>query len=149
MIEARYVFGNEAMQLSGGIRYEVFTEEQGVDIQYERDFYDYFAHHVVVMKDDLPLATGRLIFTNEVFLIGRVAVLKDHRGNNYGDLVVRMLIDRAFSIGADEVEVHAQLSVQGFYEGIGFIPIGEAFYEEGIEHIKMVVDQKSLQKSCQ
>ena len=149
MIEARYVFGNEAMQLSGGIRYEVFTEEQGVDIQYERDFYDYFAHHVVVMKDDLPLATGRLIFTNEVFLIGRVAVLKDHRGNNYGDLVVRMLIDRAFSIGADEVEVHAQLSVQGFYEGIGFIPIGEPFYEEGIEHIKMVVDQNSLQKSCQ
>jgi predicted GNAT family N-acyltransferase len=149
MIEARYIYGNEALQLCGGIRYEVFTQEQGVDIQLERDFYDHFAHHVVVLEGDVPVATGRLIFTNEVFLLGRIAVLKDHRGKNYGDLVVRMLIDRAISIGAKEIEVHAQLSVQGFYEGIGFIPLGEPFYEAGIEHITMVVDQKSLQKSCQ
>ncbi|PKM57618.1 MAG: GNAT family N-acetyltransferase [Firmicutes bacterium HGW-Firmicutes-3] len=149
MIEARYIYGNEALQLCGGIRYEVFTKEQGVDIQHERDFYDYFAHHVVVMEGDLPVATGRLIFTNEVFLLGRIAVLKNYRRKNYGDLVVRMLIDRAFSIGATEVEVHAQLSVQGFYEGIGFISIGEPFFEAGIEHITMVVDQNSLQKSCQ
>jgi len=149
MIEAKYIYGHEALKLCGGIRYEVFTEEQGVDIRHERDLYDYFAHHVVVMEGDQPVATGRLIFTNGIFLLGRIAVLKQHRGKNYGDLVVRMLIDRAFSIGANEVEVHAQLSVQGFYEGIGFMPIGEPFYEAGIEHITMVVDQESLQKRCQ
>ncbi|MCF8020215.1 MAG: GNAT family N-acetyltransferase [Vallitaleaceae bacterium] len=149
MIEARYVFGKEALELCGSIRYEVFTEEQGVDVQHERDLYDHFGHHVVVMEGDIAVATGRLIYANEIFLLGRIAVLKNHRGKNYGDLVVRMLIDRAFNIGAEEVEVHAQLPVQGFYESIGFIPIGETFYEAGIEHIRMIIDQNSLHKSCQ
>ena len=80
--------------------------------------------------EEIPVATGRLIFLENWFKIGRIAVKKECRGKHYGDFVVRMLLDKAFSMGAKEVFVGAQAHAISFYERIGFVKQEEEYYEE-------------------
>ena len=65
----------------------------------------------------------------------RVAVLKPLRGTGIGKaLMVRALAD----IGAGHAVLNAQLAVEGFYAGLGFVTEGEVFREAGIDHVRMV-----------
>lgn len=148
MIEAVFEIGPKAFDKIRPIRYKVFTVGQGVAENIEQDSYDYFAHHVIVSEGGKAIATGRLIFKDGEFLIGRIAVLELERGKNYGDLVVRMLVDRAFTYGALEVVVHAQLQVAEFYKKIGFHKYGIIYKEASIEHISMSVKQEDLISPC-
>lgn len=119
------------------IRTKVFIEEQMVSREEEPDEYDAVADHVVVYEQKQPIAAGRLVIKEEGFMLGRIAVLPEHRGLGYGDLVVRLLVRRAFDLGAKEVYLHAQTHAVAFYEKLGFKTVGEKFIEAGIEHIEM------------
>ena len=128
------------------IRVEVFVQEQKVPIEEEIDELDKTVDHLVVYEGESPVATGRLVYIEGKWMAGRIAVLKAHRGKKYGDLVVRLLMRRAFDLGAEEVWIHGQTQAEGFYKKLGFVPVGEGFMEAGIEHIKMVC--KEFPKGC-
>jgi len=148
MLYAEIVKGSEGLEIQYDIRKKVFIEEQGVKEELERDEYDALCNHVIVVEDDIPVATGRVIYKDINPLIGRIAVLKEHRGKQYGDLVVRKLVDYCFRHGDERVEVHAQLPVVGFYEGIGFIQYGQVFIESGIKHVNMYLTQDNMKFKC-
>lgn len=149
MISGEFVVGIEGLEQTGVLRNEVFTGELGMPISFEKDVYDHFAHHLVVSDGSNMVATGRLIIKDGEFLIGRIAVEKEARGNQYGDLVVRMLVDRAFHLlGAKSVVVHSMMPVRDFYSGIGFKVVGEPYTEATIEHITMVVRPEDLNSGC-
>lgn len=149
MIEGVFVTGIEGLEQTGGLRHEVFTGDLGMPVSFEKDFYDHFAHHLLVKDGDELVATGRLVLKDDAFLIGRIAVKKEARGNQYGDLVVRMLIDRAFNIiGGKEVVVHSILPAQDFYKKIGFKAVGEPYVEATLEHITMVIRPEDLNSGC-
>jgi predicted GNAT family N-acyltransferase len=125
------------------IRRSVFIEEQNVPDAIEMDGLDEDAVHLVVYEDKKPVATGRMLINdghgggdNEL-TIGRVAVLKEKRGRGYGGLVMRMLIRKAFEKGFTMQYIHAQVSVRGFYETLGFQAYGGAYEEAGIPHLPM------------
>jgi len=124
------------------VRDNVFCIEQEISQDIERDFYDDTATHVVLYKDDAPIATGRIVEINNKYYIGRVATLKEHRGNGHGSLIVRSLVDWAFQNDITEVYLHSQKHAEGFYEKLGFQSFGEVFYEAGIEHVNMVIKKK-------
>ena len=119
------------------IREEVFVVEQGTPAELEFDALDGRAVHLLVYENQKPVATGRIIFEGKDCFLGRIAVLKEKRGEGYGDLVVRALIRRAYNSGAEKQFVRAQARVKGFYEGLGFKQISEPFMHDGILHIKM------------
>lgn len=148
MIYAEIVHGINGLKEQNRIREEVFVKEQGIDIKLERDGKDKECSHVLVFEDNVAVATGRVIDTEKGPLIGRIAVLKEHRGKQYGDLVVRKLVDLCFRQGEKVVEVHSQLPVVKFYEGIGFEKSGEEFLENGIKHISMFISQDSFKTKC-
>ncbi len=121
------------------VREAVFIKEQGVHVDLERDEHDLKAVHIVVYDGKEPVACGRVIFPdNNTATLGRIAVLKEHRGSGYGDLVVRMLIRHAFDSGYEKQYVHSQLPARGFYEKLGFKAYGDEYMEAGIMHISMV-----------
>lgn len=128
------------------IRRKVFIEEQKIDESLEFNGSDQNALTLVIYEKDIPVATGRIITIEGLKYIGRIAVLKEVRGQNYGDLLVRMLIRKAFEMGADKQFVHAQISARGFYEKIGFKAFGEEYIEDGIMHISMVHDGDVVSK---
>jgi predicted GNAT family N-acyltransferase len=130
------------------IRRIVFGKELGIEEELLNDPYDKFAYFVVVSYKNKPVGTGRLIYKDDTYLIGRIAVLDEARGMKLGDLIVRMLIDFAFRLGATEVHVHSQLQVIDFYKKIGFKEQNDSFYELGILHTDMSICQCDIVKGC-
>lgn len=148
MIEGNFVIGTKGLEDTGYIRSLVFTGEQGVEASIERDAYDDFAHHLIIKDGNDIVGTGRLIYKDEQYLIGRIAVLKAFRGLKYGDLIVRMLCTRAFALKAPQVVVHAQVQVEAFYSRIGFKRTSDVYLEAGIEHVTMTIDEATFTKPC-
>lgn len=148
MIEGKLLFMLDNLSDVYHIRSQVFQNEIGIEESIDQDGLDSNAVHVLVYNDKTPVATGRLLFGDNEFRIGRVSVLKEARGNYYGDFVVRMLVDKAFQMGAEEVSLHAMHNVIPFYEKIGFECIGEEFEEAGIRHIAMVLKNENMCRKC-
>lgn len=123
------------------IRTTVFTNEQGANANEEFDSYDHIADFALLFDNDKAVATARAVKTEDGFKIGRIAVLKDYRGKGYGDLIVRAVIEKAFSYGADYVLVDSQNHAVPFYEKIGFSVIGEQIIDRGIAHIPMRIER--------
>ncbi len=148
MIFAEIVHGSDGLDRQYAVREKVFIEEQGVPKEIEQDSNDKDSYHVIIMEDDIAVGTGRIIYDDGIPLIGRIAVLKEHRGKKYGDLIVRKLVDFCFRNGESRVEVHAQIQVLSFYESIGFIAYGETYLEAGIEHQSMFLNRENMVMPC-
>jgi len=139
MITTEWLLGMNKPDLQEvyNIRQAVFCEEQKIDKAAEQDDLDESAIHLLISYQGIPAATGRLLITTDHFVLGRIAVLPKFRGKKLGDLAVRLLIRMAFNMGGERQIVHAQLSVRGFYEKLGFAAIGETYEEAEIPHITM------------
>lgn len=121
------------------IREKVFIQEQDVPVELEMDGTDEGAIHLVVYKDDVPVATGRIISeSDDTCILGRVAVLKEYRGYGYGELVMRELIRKAYSKGYINQHLHAQIQALEFYKKLGFVPVGEEYMDVNIPHMHMI-----------
>jgi ElaA protein len=66
--------------------------------------------------------------------IGRVCTAKDARGTGLGGRLMAAAMDR---IGTAPAVLDAQTYAQEFYARFGFVPEGEPFDEDGIQHIRM------------
>jgi len=74
--------------------------------------------------------------------IGRMAVLKSHRRKGVGTKLLKRAVATARRLGAQEIYLHAQVPVIGFYETMGFRCVGRVFDEAGIPHRKMILGGK-------
>lgn len=71
--------------------------------------------------------------------IGRVIAVRRRMG--LGTRIVRAGIDAAREVfGADKIYLEAQTYAKGLYEKLGFRQISEEFLEDGIPHIRMLLD---------
>lgn len=138
------------------IRKEVFLDEQKFPSAAAEDEDDKEAIFALAYETESEetgqkkaVATGRLLFLGKEYKIGRIAVKKECRGKKYGDFIVRMLVDKAFSMGAKEVFVGAQEHAISFYEKIGFQKQEDTYFEDGIFHQVMKIMPTTCQKECQ
>ena len=122
------------------IRTEVFVIGQGVDPALEMDGKDHQCKHVLATIDDLPIGTGRIDLHHNG-KVGRVSVLKSHRGKGIGKQMMEVLEKIAVDNAAPIIWFHAQVSAVPFYKKLNYLPVGQEFKEAGIDHIKM---QKAL-----
>jgi predicted GNAT family N-acyltransferase len=121
------------------VRTAVFVREQGIAPEDEWDADDATALHAVLFDvNGQALGNARLLQpTTTVAKVGRMAVLKDARGNGYGARLLQSLIRCARQRSHKEVRLSAQRSAEGFYAAHGFVAIGEPFDEVGIPHVEM------------
>ena len=148
MVKGKFLSGNDDLSNVFAIRQKVFCEEQNIPVALERDSLDQGAIHVLIQSHGLDVATGRLLVRENRYSIGRVAVLKEARGKYYGDFVVRMLLDKAFCLGATEVMISAQSNTVNFYKRIGFEECGQETLICGIPHIPMKIKHSNLCSMC-
>ncbi|MEA4827279.1 MAG: GNAT family N-acetyltransferase [Clostridium sp.] len=131
--------GKDGIKDAFQIRNQVFVKEQNVPEEMELDDIDNYADHIIIYNEDKPIATGRMFESDGQVFFGRIAVLKEYRSKHFGQVVVKNLIDKAFSEGHEKIYIHAQSRVQKFYEKLGFKAFGDKYFEAGIEHVSMVI----------
>ena len=139
MLHTELFCGLEKNNPGYAIRQAVFVHEQGFDPNLEFDEKDMTAFHVLVFSDSVPVAVGRFFIMedNVTAYMGRIAVLKEHRGKKVGAYLLRELEQEAKKRGAQFSMLGAQLHAKGFYEKLGYQPFGEEFDDCGKMHIHM------------
>jgi len=135
--EFRQVRTPAELEGAKSVRTSVFVREQNVPPEIEMDEYDAVAIHVICVLEGEIVGTGRLVRMPDGMKLGRVAVLKEHRGNGLGTEIVRWLVRRAAQSGHGRVHANVQIHAAQFYENLGFRAVGDTFLEAGIEHVRM------------
>ena len=115
----------------------LFIKEQGFlnDI----DKIDEIAKHIVLYLDGKAVAVCR-IFESEtrgVFVLGRLAVLAEHRGCGFGKSVLFAAESYIKGVGGKALKLHSQCSATEFYRSIGYKEYGNVEDEQGCLHIWM------------
>src|SRR5690606_18834331 len=86
---------------------------------------DNFQHTLTVLvynEEDLAVATGELVLINyNEVEIRSIAVLPEYQNRGYGDVTVRMLVNKAMVQGFDTILLKAQKNNIKFFEKIGFV----------------------------
>lgn len=120
------------------IRKKVFTDEQG--FQDEFDETDSVAAHIVLYdRDNLPVATCRVFRDDAMnsYILGRLAVLKEYRGNHIGSMMLREAEHYVRAKKGECLTLHSQCQASEFYKKSGFSEFGDIEYEQGCPHIWM------------
>ena len=119
------------------IRETVFVEEQGFEEEF--DALDETAVHFLLSVDGKPIATARMMngAQDGEFVVGRVAVLREYRGQHLGGRIMKLVEREALRRGGRRISLSAQCHARGFYEKLGYTQSGPAFLEQSCEHIPM------------
>ncbi|MBV8359192.1 MAG: GNAT family N-acetyltransferase [Deltaproteobacteria bacterium] len=125
------------MEQAWAIRRTIFIEEQHVPEEIEMDADDAHAFHALALDGNKPVGCGRMVAHDGYVKIGRMAVLRERRGEGIGRKILIFLMDHAKQQGFGRAVLHAQLTAEGFYLKNGYIPEGEVFEEAGIMHRRM------------
>jgi len=144
----------EDLETCKRLRWTVFVEEQNVPPSLEHDEHDRLpapgetrapVHALAELIEadgrTIPCAAGRLIWKSEALAkLQRMAVIDDARGKGVGRLLLAFLESEARARGARRFTLGAQLHARGFYEGAGYVAIGDIFDDAGIPHVTMEKD---------
>jgi predicted GNAT family N-acyltransferase len=122
------------MDQAWAIRRIVFIEEQQVPETIEMDADDANAFHALAMDGRTPVGCGRMVAHDGYVKIGRMAVLRERRGQGIGKSILWFLMEHARQQGFRRALLHAQLTAEGFYLRNGYVPDGDVF-EEPESHI--------------
>jgi ElaA protein len=123
------------------LRSEVFVMEQNC-IFLDQDDKDQKSYHLLLFADGKLAAYSRLVPAGTSYAevsIGRVVTSPAFRGSGFGRKIMELAIEGCEVLfGKENIRIGAQTYALAFYTSLGFIPHGEVYDEDGIEHIEMV-----------
>lgn len=121
------------------LRRVIFIDEQNVPERDELDGLDPEATHLLAIVQGVPVGTARILFGENLAKIGRVCVLKEHRGAGHATALMRKALEVARR-QAQRAKLSAQVDAMGLYERLGFVALGPVYDDAGIPHRDMVRD---------
>lgn len=133
------------------IRQKVFVLEQ--DCSYlDCDGKDQYAYHLYGINEDREIVTYSRLLPPDVSYpgdasIGRVLSDKRLRGSGAGKRLMLESIRYCLQLfGELPIRISGQCYLRGFYGSLGFIEVGEEYFEDDIPHIEMVLAPGSHHK---
>jgi ElaA protein len=123
------------------LRSEVFVVEQNC-VFLDADNKDQHCHHVLLYAEDELAAYSRIVpagISYPELSIGRVITAPKFRGTGLGKVVMELAINACRELFSEgDIRIGAQTYALPFYQSLGFVPDGEVYDEDGIEHIEML-----------
>lgn len=119
------------------LRRQVFCDEQGVTLEAERDGRDHEAVHLVAVAGERVIGTCRLLAAGAEVRLGRMVVEVALRGRGVGARMLESADRVVEEMGHERVVLNAQVRACGVYDRAGYVQRGEAFAEQGIDHVAM------------
>jgi len=120
MVSTKWFKGKENLEICYEIRKNVFYNELNLDCEFVSDIFDEFSFNVVLYEDEKAVGTGRLIFNDGKYSIDKICVLSEYRGKSFGELIIRMLIRKAVTIGADKTYSILNKKYKLLFDKVGF-----------------------------
>ena len=136
-LEIKTIKNKDELDKIISIRKIVFVQEQKVPLELEMDGFDHEAEHFIAYLDGKPIGCARVRTKNNFAKLERIAIIKKHREKGYGKELAKFLIDYCKKRGFDNIYLHSQIDIVGFYKKCGFKTRGETFLEADIKHIEM------------
>ncbi len=123
-----------------GLRIEVFALEQNCVYQ-DLDNLDQQAWHLGCWQDGMLVAYLRLLGPGVKYVepaIGRVITKASHRGLGLGrELMDVGIVATEKRFPGAGIRLSAQKHLEEFYSSLGFIAVGDIYFEDQIPHIEM------------
>ena len=122
------------------IREKVFIQEQKVTPELEWDGIDEKAIHFLVFKDEKAIGCARAIVIKSRMQLGRMAVLKEYRGQGAGSTLIEKAIVTAKLKQLSGIHISAQCNAINFYVKFGFEVMGDTYLDAEILHRDMTLE---------
>ncbi len=122
------------------IREKVFIQEQKVTPELEWDGMDEKAIHFLVFKDEEAIGCARAIVIKSQMQLGRMAVLKEYRGQGAGSTLIEKAIVTAKLKQLSSIQISAQCNAINFYVKFGFEVMGDTYSDAEILHRDMTLE---------
>ncbi|MES1964739.1 GNAT family N-acetyltransferase [Psychrobacter sp. AH5] len=139
-------------------RSQVFVVEQNCVYQ-DMDELDFDCLHLVAHQNEALVGYCRIVppeynrlrsnlsvsdntqLNTAMSAIGRVLVLSEHRGQGIARQIMMQAIAHCRKKYGKKrpIIISAQSYLLSFYQSLGFVPEGDAYQIDGIEHVKMVL----------
>ena len=142
-------------ELSAGQLYQILKLRQDIFVLEQTCLYadldnlDQKAVHISLISEEFDELVGycRILPKNTVFpevSIGRVIVAEGSRRQGLANKVMQKAI-YFINTEMDEIsiKISAQCHLQTFYKSLGFSPVSEVYDEDGIQHIDMLLENKT------
>lgn len=127
------------------VRQEVFVLEQNCAFV-DADNNDQPCHHLSGYVGNEIAAYARIVPPGAIYeepSIGRVITSGKYRRDGYGKLLMQKAIEETEKLyGKRTIKIGAQIYLEKFYGGFGFVSIGEPYLEDGIVHTYMLRESK-------
>ena len=126
-------------------RYEVFACEQEITCENDFDDKDKECIHLFVIdkenRSEKVVGYCRLLppgLSYDDASIGRVLVLKEHRGKGLArEMMIKAINEIEKNYKVDKITLSAQCYIKELYKSVGFKEVSEQYEEAGIPHVKM------------
>lgn len=119
------------------IREKVFIEEQKVTSQLEWDGMDEEAIHFLAFKNEKAIGCARAFVIENYMQLGRMAVLKEYRGEGVGTALIEKAITTAKLNQLSAIYISAQCHAIDFYKKFGFEITSDIYLDAEILHRDM------------
>jgi len=129
MINASWVVGDLPKE-GRTVREAVFGQEMGMRPDEYMDDRDATAWHLVARDDDRVVGTGRVCIRGAAWEIGPIAVLKEARNRQVGDLIIRLCVFRLQQMPRAPILARVPEAAQNLFARIGFVPAQEEGWME-------------------
>lgn len=132
-------YGSEEYEKSIDLRNEAFRKPWGLDIRDEDLTGDRNMELFGAYKGDTLIATIFLTEdSKEIARIRSVAIYEQYRGKGLGNYIMEYVEDIARKRGYEKVQIMGRVSVQVFYEKLGYKTIGQPYDYHTIPHVDMI-----------
>jgi len=120
------------------LRENILRQPIGLSL-HDEDLSNEINDHILVGESDKEIVAC-LILTpkpGNTVQLRQMAVAEHWQGKNIGRQLVAYAEQFARDNGYERIILHARIVAQGFYEKLGYQPVGSIFTEVGIPHIEM------------
>ena len=133
------------------LRQQVFVVEQDCPF-IDADFKDQDCDHLLAYQNNELVGYLRVAKPGKRYEgpeIGRVLTAEKIRGEGVGKILTQEAIEFCASKYSNhEIGLSAQYRLLNFYKDFGFVPQGEVYLEDEIDHIKMTLTPTSNHKNA-
>lgn len=125
------------------LRSDIFIVEQNCAYP-DIDGKDYPCLHLMIKENEELMSYVRILPKGTTFdtaSIGRVVTSERHRRKGLSRLAMQTAIELIKNQWKEpEITISAQYYLREFYASLGFVIVGEIYIEDGLEHIKMILN---------